>query len=74
MSQFVLGHGVRMIDLVPENEEGDFGEIFHRQESVEFGFGFLEAFVVFGVDEEDDAGDFGEVVAPKAAGCKLRYG
>lgn len=25
--------------------------------------------MVFGVDEEDDAGDFGEVVFPEAAGC-----
>ena len=28
--------------------------------------------MVFGVDEEDDAADFGEVVAPETAGCEGR--
>ena len=28
--------------------------------------------MVFGVDEEDNAGDFGEVVFPEAAGCLRR--
>ena len=69
MTQFVLAHGVWMVDLITENQEGGFAQIFHGQQGVEFGFGFREAFVVFGVDEEDDAGDFGEVVAPETAGC-----
>jgi len=67
--QLVLGHRVRVVDLVAEDQEGDLGEIFHGQEGVQFGFGFCEAFVVLGVDEEDDAADFGEVVFPEAAGC-----
>ena len=56
-----------MVDFVAEDAEGDFGEFFHGEEGVEFGFGFGEALVVFGVDEEDDAADFGEVVFPEAA-------
>jgi hypothetical protein len=30
--------------------------------------------VVFGIDEKDDAGDFGEVVAPEAAGWIVGLG
>lgn len=68
MPQLLLAHSVRVIDLVAEDEKGNFGEVFHGEEGVELGFGFGEAFVVFGVDEEDDPADFGEVVAPQAAG------
>jgi hypothetical protein len=57
-----------VVDFVAQYEERGFGEIFHCEEGVEFGFGFREALVVFGVDEEDYAGYFGEVVAPEAAG------
>ena len=70
MPQFILAHCVRMVYLVPEDQEGGFVEIFHGEQGVEFRFGFGEAFVVFGVDEEDDAADFGEVVAPEAAGWR----
>ena len=58
-----------MVDLVAEDQKGHFGEFFHGEQRVEFGFGFGEAFVVFGVDEEYDSADFGEVVFPEAAGC-----
>ena len=68
MSQLVLADGVWVVDLVAEDQEGDFGEVFHREQGVELGFRFGEALVVFGVDEKDDAGHFGEVVAPEAAG------
>ncbi len=68
MPQFLLADGVGVVDFVAEDAEGDFGEVFHCEEGVELGFGFGEAFVVFGVDEEDDAADFGEVVFPEAAG------
>jgi hypothetical protein len=72
MSQFILRYSVRVIDLIAEDQEGCLAQIFHREEGVEFGFGFGEALVVFGVDEEDNAGDLGEVVAPEAAGWKNR--
>lgn len=68
MPQLLFAHRVRMIDLVAQDQEGDFGEVFHAEEGVQLGFGFGEALVVFGVDEEDDAADFGEVVAPETAG------
>lgn len=64
MPEILFTDGVWVIDLVAEDQERDFGEVFHGQEGVELGFGFGEAFVVFGVDEEDDAAYFGEVVTP----------
>ena len=50
MSQFVLGHGVRMVDFVAEDQKRGLCEIFHGQKSVEFGFGFGETFVVLCID------------------------
>jgi hypothetical protein len=64
VSQFILADCIGVVDLVSEDQEGDFREIFHGEEGVEFGFRLGEAFVVFGVDEEDDSGHFREVVAP----------
>jgi hypothetical protein len=69
VSQLILAHGIRVIDLVAQDQERYFGKIFHREEGVELGFRLGKTFVVFGVDEEDDAGNFGEIVTPKAAGC-----
>lgn len=51
-----------MVNLVAEDDEGSVGELFHGEEGVELGFGFGEALVVFCVDEEDDAGYFGDCV------------
>lgn len=69
MSQLVLGHGVRVVDLVPEDQKRRLREVFHGQEGVEFSFCFGQTFMVLGVDEEHNSRDFGEVVAPKTAGC-----
>ena len=69
MPHLILTHSVRMIDFIPQDQERHFGQVFHGQERVELGFGFGETFEVFGVDEEDDAGYFGEVVLPETAGC-----
>ena len=55
MSQLILTDRVRMVDLVTQYEERCLAEIFHGEQGVEFGFGFGETFVVFGVDEEDYA-------------------
>ena len=68
MSQLVLADRIRVVDLVSEDQEGRLGEVFHGQERVELGFGLGEALWVFGVDQEHDPGDFGEVVFPQAAG------
>lgn len=72
MTQFILTHSIRVIDFVSENKERNLGEFFHCKERVKLGFGLGEAFVVFGVDEEDDAAYFGEVVFPEAAGCSCQ--
>ncbi len=69
MPQLVLADGVGMIDLVAQDHERHLGQVFHRQQRVQLGFGFRQAFVVFGVDQEDDAGYFGEVIFPEPAGC-----
>lgn len=73
MPQLVLGHRVGMVDLVAEHKEGGLGQLFHGEQGVELGFGFGEALGVFGVDEEDDAADFGEVIAPEAAGLLVAW-
>jgi hypothetical protein len=57
-----------VVDLVAENDEGNVGELFHAEERIELGLGLGKTLVVLGVDEEDDAADLGEVVAPQAAG------
>ena len=73
MTQFILGHGIGMIDLVAQDQEGHFAELFHGQQGVELGFGFGESLEVFCVDEEDDSAYFGEVVFPKAAGWMTQF-
>lgn len=74
MPQLVLADRIRMVDFVAQDQKGHFREILHAEEGVELGFGFGEAFVVFGVDEEDDAGHFGEVVFPETAGWRVGRG
>lgn len=69
VTELILTHSIRVVDLVSENEEGHLGEIFHGEEGVQLGLGFWESLVVLCVDEEDDPAYFGEVVFPEAAGC-----
>lgn len=71
MPQLLLTDRIRMIDLVAQDQKGHLGQILHAQQRVELGFRFGEAFMVFGVDEEDDAGYFGEIVFPEATGCGI---
>ena len=68
MSQLLLAHRIRVVDLVAEDQEGHFLQLLHREERVELRLRLGKAFVVFGVDEEDDAADFGEVVFPETTG------
>ena len=70
MPELLLADGIWMIDLVAQDQEGHFGEVFHGEQGVELDFGFRKALKVFGIDEEHDTGDFGEVVAPEAAGWR----
>lgn len=60
-----------MVDLVAEDQKGSLGEVLHGEKCVEFGFGFGEAFMILCIDEEDNTGDFGEVVAPETAGLEF---
>jgi hypothetical protein len=39
-------------------------ELLHGEEGIELGLGLGETFMILGVDEEDDSGDFGEVILP----------
>lgn len=66
--QLILAHRIRVINLVSQYHEWCLGQLLHAQQRIELGFRFVETLVVFGVDEEDDTGDFGEVVPPEASG------
>lgn len=69
MPELVFGDGVGMVDLVAEHEERHARELLHGEEGVELGFALGETLEVLGVDHEDDAAYFGEVVFPEATGC-----
>lgn len=71
MAQLILGHGLGMIDLVSQHAEGDLLQLLHAQQRVQLGLGLGETLVVLGVDEEDDAVDFREVVLPETAGLLM---
>ena len=57
----------RTIDLVAQNQERCLAQILHGEQSVELVFAFLESVWVFGVDEEYNAADFGEIVFPQSS-------
>lgn len=69
MSKLVFAHGVGVVDLVSEDEEGNLGEFFHGEESIELSLGFGESLEILGIDKEDDAAHFREVVFPETSGC-----
>lgn len=66
VSQLFLADGVGMIDLVSENKERHLAKVFHGQQCIKLGFGFLESFVVLCIHKENDSADFWEVVLPEA--------
>jgi hypothetical protein len=49
-----------VVDFVTENDKGCRLQLLHSEQGVQLGFGFGEALVIFCVDEEDDAADFGD--------------
>lgn len=67
VAQLILAHGIGVINLVSEDEEGNLGEVFHGEEGVELSLGLGETLVVLGIDKEDDTADLGEVVLPQTA-------
>lgn len=60
VAQLVFGYRVWVVDLIAQDHEGGGCKVFHGEEGVELSLGFMEALVVFCVDEEDDSGDFGD--------------
>lgn len=68
MSQLVFGHSIGVIDLVAQNDEGDLGQLFQGQKGVELSFGFGQAFMVLGIDEENDTIDLGKIISPNTTG------
>jgi len=67
VAEFVLGHGVGVVNLVAQDNKGNFGQLLHREERIQLSLSFGEALVVFGVNEKDDAINLGKVILPKAA-------
>jgi hypothetical protein len=57
-----------VVNLVTQNHEWHLREFLHAQKSVELGFRFDETFMIFGVDEENNAGDFREIILPETSG------
>jgi hypothetical protein len=68
MSQLILAHGIRVINLVTQNDKGDFAQLLHGKQSIKLGLGLDETLVILGIDEEDDTGDFWEVILPETTG------
>jgi hypothetical protein len=68
VAELVLRHGVRVVDLVAQDQHGHLGQLLHGQQRVQLGLGLGEPLVVLGVHQEDDAVHFREVVLPEAAG------
>jgi hypothetical protein len=66
--ELILAHSVGVVDLVAQHEEGSLAQVLHAEQRIELGLALGEALGVFGVDEENDTADFGEVVLPQAAG------
>jgi hypothetical protein len=71
LPQLILADRVGVVDLVAENDEGGVGELLHGEESIELCLGLVEALMILGIDKEDDAADFGKVIAPEAAGLRV---
>ena len=66
MPQLFFTDRTRRVDLVAEDKERNLGELLNGEESIELRLGFGEPLKVGRVDEEDDAIDLREVIAPKA--------
>ncbi len=67
VSQLIFRQCIGMIYLVSQDKERDLAEILHREEGIELSFCFGNTFMILGINEEDYAGNLGEVIAPQAA-------
>lgn len=72
VAESVLGDRAGVIDLVSEDDKGNFGELLHGEQGVELGLGLGESLLVLCVDKEHDTVDLGEVVSPDTAGYSFR--
>jgi hypothetical protein len=70
MTEFILAHSTRGVNLVSKDEERHLGKVLDGKECIKFGLGLRESLKVGTVDEEDNTVDFGEVVPPETPGCE----
>lgn len=70
MTELILRYGIRVVNLVTEDDKRDFSKLLHREEGIEFGLGLRKTLVILSIDEEDDTVDFREVILPEPAGCR----
>jgi hypothetical protein len=66
--QLLFADRTRSINLISKNEERNLGQFLNRQKRIKLGFRLGKALKIRTVDEENDAVNFGEVVAPETSG------
>lgn len=66
VAKLILRDSVGVVNFVAENDEWHLGKFLHGEERVELGLGLGKALVILGVNEEDDAVNFGEIILPEA--------
>lgn len=64
ISEVLLAHRTRRVDLVAKNEERHLAELLDRQQRVKLGLALAESLVVRAVDKENNPVHLREVVAP----------
>ena len=67
MPELLLADCAHCVNLVTQNKERNLGKFLDRKQGIELSLGFGESLKVRRVGEEDDAVNFGEVIAPKSA-------
>lgn len=65
-TELILADGLRVVNLVSENKEGNLSKLLHAQKCIKLSLGFKETLVIFSINKEDNSGDFREVVLPEA--------
>lgn len=66
-AELILTDGLRVINLVSEDEEGNLSKLLHAQKSIELGLSLEETLVILRVNKEYNSRDFREVVLPQTA-------
>lgn len=68
MPEVLLRDGTRCVDLVPQDQEGNFRKFLNRQESIKLRLGLGEALVIGAINHKDDGVYLWEVVTPETTG------